>query len=375
MKKRMETIIKKMNEASDAYYNGLPEIMTNYEWDALFDELKKLEEETGIILPNSPTQNVSEDNTPGQKIKHTYPALSLAKTKSVDDLIKWANNKPVWMSWKEDGLTLVATYTDGKLSTLATRGNGETGTIVTHLAPYIFGLPMEIDYDYDMTVRGEALISYEDFEKVNKDNDGMYANPRNLASGSMTLLDEQEFAKRNIHFVAFTLVHTDEEIISWGDRMNLLDTLGFEVVERVKCSSPEEIKTTLELFSSKVENNEYIYPVDGLVIAYDDTEYAKGGSVTGHHSTRGGLAFKWADETVETTLKAIEWSCSTNSITPVAIFEPVDILGSTVQRASLHNISEMKRTLGDKPYIGQKVWVAKMNMIIPQIVKAEKNYE
>ena len=379
MRNKIENIINKLNEASDAYYNGLPEIMTNYEWDALFDELKKLEDETGIILPNSPTQNVSEDNTPGQKIKHQFPALSLAKTKDVNDLIKWSNDMPVWMSWKEDGLTLVATYkkygNKAKLHTLVTRGNGETGTIVTQLAPYITGLPLEIEYPYNITVRGEAIISYEDFEIVNANNNGAYANPRNLASGSIALLNEKEFEKRRIHFIAFTLVYTDENINSWGDRMNLLEILGFEVVERVKCNTANDIKNALNDFTSRVENSEYKYPVDGLVITYDDIAYTASGTSTGHHSNRGGLAFKWADETVETSLKFIEWSCSTNTITPVAVFEPIDILGSTVQRASLHNVSEMKRMLGNKPHKEQKLWVAKMNMIIPQIVQAEKNFD
>lgn len=377
MENRMQELINKLNEASDAYYNGKPEIMTNFEWDAAFDELTKLEAETGIILPDSPTNKVSEDNTEGNKVKHRFPALSLAKTKSVEDLKKWAGDKDIWLSWKLDGLTLVATYhavskTESVLTTLATRGNGIVGTDVTRLAPYISGLPTKIPYGHNMVVRGEALISYKDFKEVNRDNS--FANPRNMASGSMTLLDAEEFKSRRIHFVAFTLVHTTIDIPSWGDRMNLLDSLGFEVVERTRCNA-NTLEDVVNDYTHKVNNSEYKYPVDGLVIAYDDTIYAEGGSVTGHHATRGGFAFKWADESVETELEYIEWSCSTNSITPIAVFKEVEILGSKVKRASLHNISEMKRILGNKPYKGQRIWVIRANMIIPQIIKAEKNDE
>lgn len=369
MKNKMQTLINKLNEASNAYYNGEPEIMTNFEWDAAFDELKALEEETGIILPNSPTNKVSEDTTEGNKVTHRFPALSLAKTKSVDDLKKWAGDKNIWLSWKLDGLTLVATYnaiseTEAVLTTLATRGNGIVGTDVTRLAPYIAGLPTKIPFGHNMVVRGEALISYQDFDEVNKDN--VFANPRNMASGSMTLLDTTEFANRRIHFVAFTLVNTTVEITSWGDRMNLLESLGFEVVERTACNATT-IEDVVNEYTRKVNNNEYKYPVDGLVIAYDDTVYAEGGSVTGHHATRGGYAFKWADESVETELEYIEWSGSTNSITPIAVFKEVEILGSTVRRASLHNISECRRlNIGGK---GSKLEVIKANMIIPQVIK------
>lgn len=369
MENRMQELINKLNEASDAYYNGKPEIMTNFEWDAAFDELTKLEAETGIILPNSPTNKVSEDTIGGNKVTHRFPALSLAKTKSVDDLKKWAGDKDIWLSWKLDGLTLVATYsavskTEAVLTTLATRGNGIIGTDVTRFAPYISGLPMKIPYGHNMVVRGEALISYQDFEEVNKDNS--FANPRNMASGSMTLLDTEEFKNRRIHFVAFTLVHTTIDIIHWSDRMNLLESLGFEVVERTNCNA-DTIEDVVNDYTLRVNNNEYKYPVDGLVIAYDDTVYAEGGSITGHHATRGGFAFKWADESVETELEYIEWSCSTNSITPIAVFKEVDILGSTVKRASLHNISECRR-LNIKGK-GSRLEVIKANMIIPQVIR------
>lgn len=369
MKTRMKNIIEKLNKASDAYYNGEAELMTNAEWDALFDELTRLENESGIILPESPTHKVSEDVIRGKKVEHRFPALSLAKTKDVNELIKWANKKDVWMSYKLDGLTLVATYSaiskeEAVLFSLVTRGNGLIGTDVTHLAPYIKGVPMKIPYGHNMVVRGEALISYKDFEEVNVNN--AFANPRNMASGSLTLLDMEEFQKRRIHFVAFTLVHTTQEINSWGDRMDLLETLGFEVVERKKCNI-NEIEKTVDFFTNKVESGECKYPVDGLVIAYDDVKYAEEGSVTGHHATRGGLAFKWADEETESTLLNIDWSCSVKTITPVAVFEPVEILGTTVQRASLHNVSECRRlNIGSK---GTRISIIKANMIIPQITK------
>ena len=368
MKERIEYLVKTLNEASDAYYNGEAEILTNAEWDALFDELTKLEKESGIILPESPTQKVSEDATAGKKVEHRYPALSLAKTKDINELKKWAGDKDTWLSWKLDGLTLVATYsavstTESVLFSLVTRGNGLVGTDVTHLAPYIQGLPTKIPYGHNLIVRGEALIFYDDFEEVN--SEGIFANPRNMAAGSMTLQDTEEFSKRRIHLVSFTLVHTTEDINSFGDRMDLLDKLGFETVERVRCT-PDTIEKAKDEFTEKVQNG-YKYPVDGLVLVYDDTSYASSGSVTGHHATRAGLAFKWADESVTSTLKYIDWSCSTNSITPVAVFEPVEILGTTVQRASLHNISECRRLgIGGK---GTELSIIKANMIIPQVIQ------
>lgn len=369
MENRIREIIDSLNKASEAYYNGQSEIMTNAEWDALFDELTQLEKETGIVYPDSPTQKVSEDTTAGNKITHRFPALSLAKTKDPEELVKWADGRDTWLSWKLDGLTLVATYnavseTEAVLTTVATRGNGIVGTDVTRLAPYIEGLPLKIPYGHNMVVRGEALISYKDFEEVNKDN--LFANPRNMASGSLTLLDTEEFRNRRIHFVAFTLVHTTQEIKSWGERMDLLQSFGFETVERISCK-PDEIEAGIDYFSHKAENGECKYPVDGLVLTYDDTEYAAGGSVTGHHAERAGLAFKWADEEIESVLRYIDWSCSTNCITPVAVFDPVEILSTTVQRASLHNISECKRlNIGGE---GTKIKVIKANMIIPQITK------
>ena len=366
---QMKLLVDKLNLASDAYYNGKGEIMTDYEWDAMFDKLKQLEEETGEILPDSPTNKVSEDSIAGQKEAHEYPALSLAKTKKVEDLAKWAENKPIWMSWKLDGLTLVVTYDNGKLTKVVTRGNGHIGTNITHLAPAITGILPTIQEKGHLVIRGEAVISYEDFEKFILETEGDYANPRNLASGTLTLKDVEEVKQRHVRWIPFTLVHTDQEIPSWGKRMDFLEKLGFKVVEHelIESSSIEHIQEAIDKFTNWVTGKVNPYPVDGLVITYDDTEYAATGSVTGHHATRAGFAFKWQDEHADTTLDHIEWSCATNTISPVAVFAPVDLEGTTVRRASLCNISECERLgIGGK---GTKLQVIKANKIIPKVIK------
>ena len=251
---QMKLLVDKLNLASDAYYNGKGEIMTDYEWDAMFDKLKQLEEETGEILPDSPTNKVSEDSIAGQKEAHEYPALSLAKTKKVEDLAKWAENKPIWMSWKLDGLTLVVTYDNGKLTKVVTRGNGHIGTNITHLAPAITGILPTIQERGHLVIRGEAVISYEDFEKFILETEGDYANPRNLASGTLTLKDVEEVKQRHVRWIPFTLVHTDQEIPSWGKRMDFLEKLGFKVVEHelIESSSIEHIQEVINKFTNWV---------------------------------------------------------------------------------------------------------------------------
>lgn len=365
----MRQLVERLNQASEAYYNGKGEQMTDYEWDALFDRLKQLEEETGEILPDSPTIKVSEDTLAGQKEEHEFAALSLAKTKSVAELVKWAEGRPVWLSWKLDGLTLVATYDDGRLSRLVTRGNGHIGTNITHLATAISGLPQQINETGHLVVRGEAVISYPDFERFVLETEGDYANPRNLASGSLSLKDSEEVKQRHIQWIPFTLVHTEREMTSWGERMDMLASLGFNPVERECIDTPttENIQAAIDRFTQKVTNNSFPFPVDGLVITYDDTDYASTGSVTGHHATRAGLAFKWQDTAAETVLDHIEWSCAANTISPVAVFAPVDLEGTTVQRASLCNISECERLgIGGK---GTRLQVIKANKIIPKVIK------
>ena len=364
----MRSLVEQLNQASDVYYNGKGELMTDYEWDAKFDQLKKLEEETGEVLPDSPTNKVSEDTIVGKKEEHEFAALSLAKTKLVSDLVKWAEDRPIWISWKLDGLTLVVTYDNGKLSKIVTRGNGHIGTNITHLASAISGIPKTIKEKGHLVIRGEAVISYADFEQFIIESEGDYANPRNLASGSLSLKDAEEVKQRHIQWIPFTLVYTEQEINSWGERMQMLQDLGFKPVERTRIEHPDEesIQAEINRFTQKVTDKTNPYPVDGLVICYDDTAYAATGSVTGHHATRAGYAFKWQDEHADTELDHIEWSCAANTITPVAVFKPVELEGTTVQRASLCNVSECERLgIGGK---GSKLQVIKANKIIPKVI-------
>lgn len=369
-KDRCEELIKILNSASDAYYNGREEIMSNYEWDALFDELVKLEAETGYILPDSPTQKTGAEGSIGERETHEFPALSLAKTKEVSELKKWAEKKPVWVSWKLDGLTLVLSYDEGKLTRILTRGNGTTGTNITYLKNSIKGFPLNTDYKGHMVVRGEAVISYTDFELINdtmEDEDEKYANPRNLASGTLSLDDPEKVKERHVHFNAFTLVYVEDEIKSWGERMDFLSKEGFTVVEREMVNA-DELEDAIARWTNKVESGQMDLPVDGLVICYEDTEYASSGSVTGHHATKAGFAFKWQDVSAESELLYVEWSCAASTISPVAVFKPVVLEGTTVSRASLCNISEMER-LG----IGKEctLEVIKANKIIPKCISVK----
>ena len=370
--KKMESLIQQLNDAADAYYNGQKEMMTDYEWDAMFDELKKLEEETGVVLDNSPTHNVSADTTSGEKEAHEFPALSLAKTKLPEDLVKWADNKKIWLSWKLDGLTLVVTYDNGKLTKVVTRGDGHIGTNITHLAKAIHGILPKIKEKGHLVIRGEAVISYEDFEKFRMESDEEYANPRNLASGSLSLKDVEEVKRRNINWIPFTLVHSDKEFHHFGKAMDYLESLGFKTVDHECIENPtlENVDEEIAKWTKIVTEFKNPYPVDGLVIAYDDLDFAKGGSVTGHHATRAGYAFKWKDESVTTKLSYIEWSCAASTITPVAVFEPVALEGTTVKRASLCNISECERLgIGST---GTEIEVIKANKIIPKVIRVVK---
>lgn len=370
-KQRCRELVTLLNEASDAYYNGRDEIMPNYEWDALFDELTALESETGYILPDSPTQTTGAQEMAGEREAHEFPALSLAKTKQISDLSKWAEDKEIWLSWKLDGLTLVLTYDHGTLVKILTRGNGTIGSNITYLKNVIHGFPQKIAYKKHMVVRGEATISYSDFETINdliEDDEEKYANPRNLASGTLSLDDPEKVKERCVSFRAFSLVYREDAIQSFGEQMDFLDQEGFLTVERERCNA-QTVGDVVERWSKKVEMGEMDLPVDGLVICYDDTFYAATGSVTGHHATRAGYAFKWADVSAQTNLCYVEWSCAASTISPVAVFEPVWLEGTTVSRASLCNISEMER-LG----IGKSctLEVIKANKIIPKCI-AVKN--
>ena len=347
---RMRQLIETLNKASDAYYNGQGELMTDYEWDAAFDELKALEDITGIVLPDSPTAKVSEDDMSGLKEEHEFAALSLAKTKQPQDLAKWAEGREIWLSWKLDGLTLVVTYDNGRLTKVVTRGNGHIGTNITRLAPAIDGILPTIAYKGHLVIRGEAVISYKDFEQFLMEQDEDYANPRNLASGSLTLKDVDEVKQRHIHWIPFTLVYADDEILSWGERMAFLANQGFDTVEREKIPDPtlSNIEACIDRWTQKVTNGTCPYPVDGLVIAYDDTAYAATGSVTGHHATRAGYAFKWQDESVVTKLDHIEWSCAASTISPVAVFNPVELEGCfTMQHQRMPTIGYRRQRYRD----------------------------
>ena len=370
MKDRIRQLIDELNKASEAYYNGKKELLTDYEWDAKFDELSRLETETGIVFPDSPTQKVSEDSVAGQKEEHEFAALSLAKTKLVSDIVKWAEGRPIWISWKLDGLTLVVTYDGGRLTKVVTRGNGHIGTNITHLAKAVCGIPETIEYKGHAVIRGEAVISYDDFEKFVMESGADYANPRNLASGSLSLKDVEEVHQRHIQWVPFTLVHTDDEILSWGERMAWLDRNGMKSVEREYIEVPTQDSVAASIDRWTERTGKFQFPVDGLVVCYDDTAFAATGSVTGHHATRAGLAFKWQDEAAKTVLQEIEWSCAANTISPVAIFTPVELEGTTVKRASLCNISECKRLgIGGK---GTKIQVIKANKIIPKVIAVDE---
>ena len=367
IKDKIDELVESLNRASKAYYNGADEIMPNYEWDAMFDELTQLEKETGYIRQDSPTQNAGYEAEAGNREPHEYPALSLAKTKSIEELKKWAGDMPIWLSWKLDGLTLVLTYDGGRLVKILTRGNGTVGSNITFLQDAISGFPKEIPYKGHMVVRGEATISYTDFKLLNdtiEDDDEKYANPRNLASGTLNLDDVEEVKRRHVVFYAFTLVHIDDDIISWGDRMSYLSDMKFNVVKR-EATDAAGLDEAVKRWTRDVESGRMDVPVDGLVICYDDTAYAAGGSVTGHHATRAGFAFKWQDEAVDTRLRYIEWSCAVSTISPVAVFEPVQIEGTTVSRASLCNLTEIER-LG----VGKEctLSVIKANKIIPKCI-------
>lgn len=367
IKDKIDELVESLNRASKAYYNGADEIMPNYEWDALFDELTQLEEKTGYIRPDSPTHNAGYEAEAGNREPHEYPALSLAKTKSIEELKKWAGDMPIWLSWKLDGLTLVLTYDGGRLVKILTRGNGTVGSNITFLQDAISGFPKEIPYKGHMVVRGEATISYTDFKLLNdtiEDDDEKYANPRNLASGTLNLDDVEEVKRRHVVFYAFTLVHIDDDIVSWGDRMSYLSDMKFNVVKR-EATDAAGLEEAVKRWTRDVESGRMDVPVDGLVICYDDTAYAALGSVTGHHATRAGFAFKWQDEAVDTRLRYIEWSCAVSTISPVAVFEPVQIEGTTVSRASLCNLTEIER-LG----VGKEctLSVIKANKIIPKCI-------
>lgn len=366
---RMKQLIVRLNEAAKAYYAEDREIMSNLEYDRLYDELASLEEKTGLILAQSPTQSVgyeAVDELP--KERHKSPMLSLGKTKSREELADWLNGQKGLLSWKLDGLTIVLTYRDGKLFKAVTRGNGEVGEVITPNARTFVNLPLQIPFQGELILRGEAVISYEDFEHINakiEDVDARYKNPRNLCSGSVRQLNSHITAQRSVRFFAFALVKADGADFenSREKQFEFLKQQGFEVVD-YRPVTAETMHEAVEWFEQKIAD--YPIPSDGLVLLLDDIAY---GDALGRTAKfpRNAIAFKWADETARTTLREIEWSASrTGLINPVAIFDPVELEGTTVSRASVHNISIVKELqLG----IGDTITVYKANMIIPQIAE------
>lgn len=368
---RMRELVDILNKASKAYYAEDTEIMSNFEYDKLYDELVQLEKETGITLSDSPTIHVGYEVVSSlPKEKHPAPMLSLDKTKEVDTLRDWLGSQPGLLSWKMDGLTVVLTYDGGELVKAVTRGNGEVGEVITANAKTFKNIPLRIAYKGRLVIRGEAVISYSDFERINSEipeTDAKYKNPRNLCSGSVRQLNSEITGKRSVMFFAFSMVDPEDSALmdsfenSFKKRFEFLVSQGFQVVEYKEVTS-ENIADTVKWFAAKLPENDF--PSDGLVLVLEDVAYGRSLGMTAKFP-RDAIAFKWADEEAETVLTEIEWSPSrTGLINPVAIFDPVDLEGTEVRRASLHNISYLKDM---KLGIGDRIKVYKANMIIPQI--------
>ena len=366
---RMKELVEKLDQAAKAYYQEDREIMSNQEYDSLYDQLEQLEKETGTVLTNSPTVRVGyEAVNELPKEEHPSPMLSLDKTKDREVLRGFIGNHKCLLSWKLDGLTIVLTYENGELVKAVTRGNGIVGEVITNNARVFKNIPLRIPYKGQLVLRGEAIITYSEFERINEtigDADAKYKNPRNLCSGSVRQLNNEITAKRNVRFYAFALVSAQDVDFSNSREQQFiwLKKQGFEVVE-YKVVTSESLDEAMDYFSKTIVNNDF--PSDGLVVTYDDIAYGESLGSTAKFP-RNSFAFKWADEMRETKLVDMEWSPSrTGLINPVAIFEPVELEGTTVSRASVHNISIVKELqLG----IGDTIKVYKANMIIPQIAE------
>lgn len=358
---RIIYLISELNKANQAYYSESREIMSNKEYDGLYDELLQLEEKTGIIMSNSPTHKIGcEIVSSLSKVTHETPIQSLDKTKSVDELRSWLGDQEGVMSWKLDGLTVVLTYEKGKLTKAVTRGNGIVGEDITNNVKHFLNLPLTIQTTCDIiTIRGEAVITYPQFEKINSEISVPYKNPRNLCSGTIRQLNSQVVKDRGVRFIAFELVTPVMETIT--DSFKFLEQQGFDVVDhrRVDQNNFDEV---FEYFKTSLDDNEF--PTDGLVLRYNDYEYGEGLGRTDKFP-KHSLAFKWKDETVTTILRDVEWSTARSGvITPVAVFDPVELEGTTVSRASLHNVGILEELqLG----IGDEITIYKANMIIPQV--------
>ena len=371
---RIKELTKMLNEYRNAYYNESESIISDYEYDKLYDELEKLENETGLSFANSPTKTVGfQVKSELEKIKHSHPMLSLDKTKSVDDLRKFAGDKDCILSLKMDGLTCLLTYENGVLAQAETRGNGDIGELITHNANVFENIPLTIEYKGHFEIEGEAIITYDDFEEINKSlpEDKKYKNPRNLVSGSVRQLDNRIAAQRHIKFVAWK-VPTEVCSNSFLNRLKYAKELGFEIVPLFTYSGKSSDKENLpEMIESlKIKAHDHGYPIDGLVMTYNDIQYGESLGMTGHHP-KHSIAFKFAEDSEDTILREVEWGMGkTGVLTPVAIFDSVDLAGTSVSRASLHNISIMKEL---NISIGSIVTVVKKNEIIPQIISCDAN--
>ena len=368
MTDRIKFLVEQLNAAAKAYYQEDREILSNQEYDALYDELVALEEKTGTILANSPTQKVGYTVLSNLvKVKHETPILSLDKTKETAKLASFLGDREGILSWKLDGLTIVLKYNNGTLEQAITRGNGEIGEDVTHNAKVFSNLPVSIPFKGELVLRGEGVIPYSEFYRINEalGEDEQYKNPRNLCSGTVRQLNSEIAAKRNVKFFAFTLVSAAGMEISDSKAKNMdwLASLGFDVVEHVMVTA-ETVAAEVEHFRSRIEDNDIAS--DGLVMTFDSISYSRSLGRTAKFP-KDSIAFKWADEMAETTLREIEWNTSrTGLMNPVAIFDPVELEGSTVSRASVHNVSILKEL---KLSIGDRIKVYKANMIIPQIAE------
>ena len=358
---RMKELIDLLNKASMLYYQKSTPMMTDYEYDKLYDELVSLEKETNMVFSNSPTINVEPTvSTELEKTTHPYPMLSLSKTKNPDDLVSFIGNKEGLLSWKLDGLTIVLTYENGKLASGVTRGNGIIGEVVTENVKKFKNIPLSINYTGRLVLRGEAIIKYSDFEKMNVDSE--YKNPRNLCSGSVRQLDSSVTAERNVNCIIFALIEASSELSNYKDKnFEWLRSLGFETVEYVKVDK-NNLKDEVLNYKEKIKT--YDIPSDGLVLTFNDIEYGNSLGSTAKYP-KHSIAFKWQDETAKTILREVDWMASrTGLINPVAVFDPVELEGTIVSRASLHNISILREL---KIGLNDEIEVYKANMIIPQI--------
>ncbi len=371
----MKGMVSILNEASEAYYNTGNPIMTDEQFDTRLEDLRQFEEETGFILANSPTQRVgAKVLTELKEITHSHPMLSLEKCHTVDEIIKFADNKELVASIKADGLTVSVRYENGILVSAETRGDGYVGSDITEHVKQFLNVPLKIDKKDTYVIDGEAIITDEDFAEINKD--GEYKNSRNLASGTLSVLDTSLVAKRKIKFFAWDVIEGGGNILS--NNLTEAKNLGFEVIPfwingaTPNALNPNNLQSNIEYVFDYAKDNGY--PCDGVVFKFNDIEYGKSLGATSHHF-KNGIAYKSKNEEVETTLRDIDWTLGkTGVITPTAIFDAVEIYDTTVERASLHNISIMKELLGEEPHIGQSIIVTKSNMIIPQIVRADKRY-